>query len=182
MTAHELARLLLAGPDVLVVLDGYEGGLTEARPPRPIRIALNVHDRRYAGPHDHPDGGFWDDSMVADTDAVYLSRYEAPVSDATPGDVWDEATAKAVLEWKAPASPVETRITLDVDPTDMDRIVADAIAAHRLGRHPSLYLSVGGYTHHLIVESVDESQRKWRVVLKEVAADYEDPALKGGRS
>ena len=54
MTAHEIANILLAGPDVMVVVSGYEGGVDEVtgtKPPTPIH--LGVHNAEwYYGSHE----------------------------------------------------------------------------------------------------------------------------------
>ena len=45
MTAHELARKLLAGPDVMVTVRGYEGGVNEIKfVQEPQKLALNAND------------------------------------------------------------------------------------------------------------------------------------------
>lgn len=56
MTAHELARALLALPDVPVTVHGYEGGVnivTRVREASPL--SLNVHDDStwYYGNHEY---------------------------------------------------------------------------------------------------------------------------------
>lgn len=44
MTIHELAKLLLAGPDVMVTVDGYEGGNTELKKVEPVnKLHLDVY-------------------------------------------------------------------------------------------------------------------------------------------
>ena len=58
MTAHELARVLLEGPDLMVTVGGYEGGVNEierVRPPRPIH--LNINTGWYYGKHDYHEDG-----------------------------------------------------------------------------------------------------------------------------
>lgn len=61
MTTHELARQLLAGPDVMATVRGYEGGVNEINAIEPCMIVLNEHlyhpcygkhDRLY---HETPD-------------------------------------------------------------------------------------------------------------------------------
>ena len=57
MTTHALARHLLAGPDVLVTTNGYEGGYHEVDhldAPAPLR--LDVHRQKYYGPHEYSPG------------------------------------------------------------------------------------------------------------------------------
>lgn len=57
MTAHELANLLLEGPDLMVTVSGYEGGVTEIEgidPPQSIH--LNAHlTEWYYGDHEYCD-------------------------------------------------------------------------------------------------------------------------------
>jgi len=52
MTAHELAKQLLEGPDLIVTVSGYEGGvdeITSIDSPEPIK--LNVNTEWYYGKH-----------------------------------------------------------------------------------------------------------------------------------
>lgn len=62
MTAHDLARQLLALPDLPVYLDGYEGGIAEAEAVREIVVHLDywhapdVHDP-YMGAHEVAEAG-----------------------------------------------------------------------------------------------------------------------------
>lgn len=55
MTAHTLAQQLLKGPDVLVTVAGYEGGVDEITtvvPPRPLHLRVN-RDDSYYGDHSY---------------------------------------------------------------------------------------------------------------------------------
>jgi hypothetical protein len=52
-TTHELARLLLAGPDVRVVVDGYEGGYSD---PRVHGAVVRLGE---GGSHDGDHGDDW---------------------------------------------------------------------------------------------------------------------------
>ena len=79
MTTHELAHLLLAGDDVPVLIDGYEGGLCDVAEERIFRgvVSFDVRDPTYRGPHggtcgrfDDADDGGNDDRRVA----VVISR------------------------------------------------------------------------------------------------------------
>jgi hypothetical protein len=52
MLAHELAKLLLAGPDVRVVVRGYEGGVNDVSGiSEPSKLALDFYDEWYYGHH-----------------------------------------------------------------------------------------------------------------------------------
>jgi len=55
MTAHELARKLLEGPNMMVTLSGYEGGAKEVSHISPPNgLTLDYHDQRsYCGPHQY---------------------------------------------------------------------------------------------------------------------------------
>lgn len=54
MTSHELAHLLLKGPDLLVTVSGYEGGVDEViTVGKPTPIHLKVHNRWYYGAHEY---------------------------------------------------------------------------------------------------------------------------------
>lgn len=56
MKAHELARALLALPDVPVTVNGYEGGVnTVTKIHEPMPLSLNVHDDStwYYGNHEY---------------------------------------------------------------------------------------------------------------------------------
>lgn len=58
MTAHELARRLLEGPDLMVTVSGYEGGVDEVTHimgERPLHI--NVNTAWYYGKHEFCNGG-----------------------------------------------------------------------------------------------------------------------------
>ena len=53
MTTHELARKLLEGPDVRVVVRGYEGGVNDVSEiSEPSPIALNISSKWYLGAHE----------------------------------------------------------------------------------------------------------------------------------
>jgi hypothetical protein len=56
MTAHQLARKLLEGPDVMVTVRGYEGGVDEITGiQKPEELILNFHDKDswYYGNHEY---------------------------------------------------------------------------------------------------------------------------------
>lgn len=57
-------------PEALVVVDGYEDGMTEPLPPTEVKILLNVHTEDYYGPHDLALKGDIEESVKA----VYLQR------------------------------------------------------------------------------------------------------------
>jgi hypothetical protein len=62
MTAHELARQLLAGPDLMVTRRGYEGGVEEITDVmEPTALALDLYvGREWVGRHnyvDYPEDG-----------------------------------------------------------------------------------------------------------------------------
>jgi len=67
MTVRELIKLLeQENPEHRVVQSGYEGGLSDFRLPRRIRILLDVNPESYYGPHEEcSEGG---------VPAVYLDR------------------------------------------------------------------------------------------------------------
>ena len=55
MTAHELAKLLLDGPDLMVTRRGFEGGaheITNIDSPVPIHLNMNGPGS-YCGPHEY---------------------------------------------------------------------------------------------------------------------------------
>lgn len=53
MNVKELIEKLQAfDPELMVVRDGYEGGVTEATEVDEVKIALNVNDEWYFGEHD----------------------------------------------------------------------------------------------------------------------------------
>ena len=61
MTAHELARKLLGGPDLLVTRRGYEGGvheITTVVSPCPIHIDIHSRSGSYYGPHEYHDADY----------------------------------------------------------------------------------------------------------------------------
>ncbi len=58
MTAHELARRLLAMPDLMVTVRGYEDGVDEVTvigPPAPLR--LKAYSQWYYGEHEYVNEG-----------------------------------------------------------------------------------------------------------------------------
>ena len=59
MTVRELIKLLeQENPEHRVVQSGYEGGLSDFKPPRRIRLMLDVNKPSYFGPHEEcPEGG-----------------------------------------------------------------------------------------------------------------------------
>ena len=74
MTAHELARILLAGPDLKVTRRGYEGGVHEVsvvKPPE--KLWLDVHSKSawYYGPHEY-DWEYMDEDDSITTMAIHL--------------------------------------------------------------------------------------------------------------
>lgn len=59
MTAHELARQLFEGPDVMVVHNGHEQGVYEVRDLNPIQIHLDIPENKgrwYYGDHEECEG------------------------------------------------------------------------------------------------------------------------------
>jgi len=58
-------------PDLMVVVDGYEAGLTELSHINHARLQLNAPENKawYYGPHEH-----MDDEIPGGTCAVYLPR------------------------------------------------------------------------------------------------------------
>jgi hypothetical protein len=59
-------------PDALVVVDGYEGGVSTAGQPAGVRVVLNVNTDWYYGPHEIVLLGDYEFDKGAD--AVYLRR------------------------------------------------------------------------------------------------------------
>jgi hypothetical protein len=56
MTTHELAKQLLDGPDLMVTIPGYEGGVNEVETiNKPTPILLNKHTEWYYGKHEYID-------------------------------------------------------------------------------------------------------------------------------
>ena len=51
MTAHELARRLLEGPDLMVTVNGYEDGVDEINTVSEQSLHLNVNSAWYYGRH-----------------------------------------------------------------------------------------------------------------------------------
>ena len=77
MTTHELARLLLDGPDLMVTRRGYEGGVHEiavVQLPRPIHLNANG-SRSYVGPHEYHEDGW---CSQYDLDDEYEGTHPAP--------------------------------------------------------------------------------------------------------
>ena len=72
LTAHALARELLAGPDLPVLTDGYEGGLTAVRLPR-CGTFVRVDGRAYFGEYEDINDTEWVPSSDP-FEAVVLSR------------------------------------------------------------------------------------------------------------
>jgi hypothetical protein len=72
MKVSELIEQLKAfDPDLMVVVDGYEGGVDEPEPPVEILLKLNVHKDWYYGKHD---AAHATDEEKPDCAAVYLCR------------------------------------------------------------------------------------------------------------
>jgi hypothetical protein len=46
MTAHELARMLLDGPDLPVYVRGYEAGINDVSGVHPVTVVRDVHPGR----------------------------------------------------------------------------------------------------------------------------------------
>lgn len=51
MNAHELARQLLAGPDLPVYVRGYEGGVDDVAAIVPRQVVRDFHNVSYYGKH-----------------------------------------------------------------------------------------------------------------------------------
>ena len=75
MTSHELAKILLAGPDLMVTVRGYEGGVDEINKVwEPEILKLNVNHEGWMGDHEYerfPEEIKLDNSMRM---AIHLSR------------------------------------------------------------------------------------------------------------
>lgn len=79
MTAHELARKLLEGEDLLVTVRGYEGGVDEVgyvQDPQPIHYDANTE--WYRGRHEYHEGEGtcvfcdFEEPVVPETLAIHL--------------------------------------------------------------------------------------------------------------
>jgi hypothetical protein len=58
MKVKELVEILSKMPnDALVLVDGYEGGLSEVVIPKLTQVELNVHTEDYNGPHEESPKG-----------------------------------------------------------------------------------------------------------------------------
>ncbi len=58
MKVEELIKMLSQMPiDALVLVDGYEDGLSDPSPPELISVNLNVNREEYYGPHSKDDQG-----------------------------------------------------------------------------------------------------------------------------
>lgn len=65
---HLILRLQECDPEAMVVVDGYEGGVSElANVQDSVLVDLNVNHESYYGEHEITTGG--------DTPAVYLPRH-----------------------------------------------------------------------------------------------------------
>ena len=63
MTSHELARKLLEGPDLLITVPGYEGGVDEiTRIAEPSKLMLNRNEEWYYGKHEYQRE--WDEEIT----------------------------------------------------------------------------------------------------------------------
>jgi hypothetical protein len=72
MKVKELIEKLQAfDQEMLVLVDGYEDGLTEPKEPIVIKVNLNVHNEWYYGKHKQV---YKNDKEKEDCEAVYLSR------------------------------------------------------------------------------------------------------------
>jgi hypothetical protein len=69
-----IEKLQKFDPELLVVVDGYEGGVDSPQEPREVMLRLNVHDTEkywYYGKHDFH---HVTDSQGADCAAVHIPR------------------------------------------------------------------------------------------------------------
>lgn len=67
MTSHELAHQLLAGPDLLVTVRGYEGGVDEITLVKEAKpLLLNINSAWYYGKHEY----LHDEPYLADGDGL----------------------------------------------------------------------------------------------------------------
>jgi hypothetical protein len=75
MTAHELARKLLAGPDLMVTVRGYEGGVNEiTKVYEPDNLMLNYYesDAWYYGRHEYRYKGSENDRQTQEIQAIHI--------------------------------------------------------------------------------------------------------------
>jgi len=67
-----IEQLKTFDPDLMVIVDGYEGGVDEPEPPKEILVRLNVNnDHWYYGKHE---AAHATDEEKPDCAAVYLAR------------------------------------------------------------------------------------------------------------
>jgi hypothetical protein len=65
MTKAELIEMMFDYPDdTMVVIPGYEGGLSDVTHVEDVKLKLNINSAWYYGPHE--------DDKDGDTDAIYL--------------------------------------------------------------------------------------------------------------
>jgi hypothetical protein len=75
MTVKELIeKLQKFDPGMIVVVDGYEGGVNDVSTAREIDIILNCHDEWYYGKHEIPSMWSPDEINRETVKAVYLPR------------------------------------------------------------------------------------------------------------
>ena len=81
MTVKELINSLSKVPnqDARVVVDGYEGGLSDVEQVLTLKIALGVHSSGYEGPHEPMDGDVPADSHPVD--AVHIEPASNHIAD-----------------------------------------------------------------------------------------------------
>lgn len=75
MTSHELAKRLLEGPDILILVEGYEGGYTDKiKIEEPKEFCLNVNTSWYYGEHEQNYEGYDLENKYKKSLAINLSR------------------------------------------------------------------------------------------------------------
>lgn len=52
-----LEKLKQLPPDDMILIEGYEGGLSDPLPLKSVRVKLDIHPESYYGPHDEADDG-----------------------------------------------------------------------------------------------------------------------------
>jgi hypothetical protein len=72
MTTHELAKMLLEGEDVAVVVSGYEGGVNDLNQINYLAVHRDVNDAWYYGKHELCNGDCWHDGFGPTEKACFI--------------------------------------------------------------------------------------------------------------
>lgn len=66
-----IEKLQTFDPEILVMVDGYEGGLSDAKDPVECKVVLDYHEHSYYGKHEYH---HVTDNTRADCSAVIIRR------------------------------------------------------------------------------------------------------------